>query len=321
MFPDFIPIELRGMSILANGQNSLNCSEESCNNPFADNYFNSQDIYNLCSEEVVKMNSHKSTDPEHIWKSEIICICKTCGKDFIGARIKNPRFCSNKCYGVSISKPKEVLICKTCGNNFLKRDSGTNEYCSNQCIADDKRVRPKSAICINCGTEFEPSPSSVGKYCSNICVGKHHTKNNHYKYNIQDRTRICKYCGNQFIVHYANSPEIYCSTDCYGAAHSRENHHHWNPESARIRYPVAFNTHLRRYIRNRDNRTCQMCQKTEKETGKRLDVHHIDLNKINNNSSNLISLCSTCHAHIHNRINSWQEHFRNIAELNEGRVI
>lgn len=247
-------------------------------------------------------------------------ICETCGVTFFGSRTRKRRFCSNKCFGVSVTVPKATIICKECGGEFEKRDRGTNEYCSLQCHQDSRRKYPKNAICANCGKVFKPKNSTVAKYCCITCVGKQHMKENHYRYNIEDRTRTCKYCGEQFVVCHVNSPEVYCSNDCYGAAHTRENHHHWNPESSRVRYPVAFNTHLRKHIRNRDNRTCQMCQKTEKENGKRLDVHHIDYNKLNNDTSNLISLCPVCHSRIHNRVNLWQEYFSKLARLNSDMI-
>ena len=54
---------------------------------------------------------------------------------------------------------------------------------------------------------------------------------------------------------------------------------------------------LRRLIRIRDNDLCQIC--STKKIGKRnLDVHHIDGNKKNNKSENLITLCHTCHLNV-----------------------
>ncbi len=49
---------------------------------------------------------------------------------------------------------------------------------------------------------------------------------------------------------------------------------------------------LRNIIRERDNFTCQECNKFEEI----LDVHHIDFNKNNNAPLNLITLCHSCHS-------------------------
>jgi len=47
-------------------------------------------------------------------------------------------------------------------------------------------------------------------------------------------------------------------------------------------------------IRERDGHTCQTCGATE-----RLHVHHIDTNKLNNDPSNLVTLCNRCHGLAH----------------------
>ena len=56
---------------------------------------------------------------------------------------------------------------------------------------------------------------------------------------------------------------------------------------------------LKEEIRKRDNYTCQYCGKTQeqnlKETGRILDVHHIDGDDTNNVEENMISLCWNCH--------------------------
>jgi len=58
---------------------------------------------------------------------------------------------------------------------------------------------------------------------------------------------------------------------------------------------------LRNYIRERDKHKCQLCLKFE--NNKRFHVHHIDYNKKNSQSKNLILLCQSCHAKTnHNRI-------------------
>jgi len=43
--------------------------------------------------------------------------------------------------------------------------------------------------------------------------------------------------------------------------------------------------------------SCEYCNSTSD-----LLVHHIDQNRENNSFSNLIVLCTSCHAHVHKRI-------------------
>ena len=56
-------------------------------------------------------------------------------------------------------------------------------------------------------------------------------------------------------------------------------------------YSVDWTDDLRRAIRKRDKYTCQVCGKEPA-----IIVHHIDYNKKNCNSDNLITLCRKCHA-------------------------
>lgn len=52
---------------------------------------------------------------------------------------------------------------------------------------------------------------------------------------------------------------------------------------------------IARKIRKRDNYTCQICKSQFPKSSKLLHVHHIDGNKFNNDESNLVTVCATCH--------------------------
>ncbi len=58
-------------------------------------------------------------------------------------------------------------------------------------------------------------------------------------------------------------------------------------------YGVDWTGTLRRNIRERDNYTCQLCGARQED--RVFDVHHIDFDKDNNKSENLITLCGDCH--------------------------
>lgn len=65
-------------------------------------------------------------------------------------------------------------------------------------------------------------------------------------------------------------------------------------------YGDDFNIKLKREMKIRDGFNCQKCH--ENFSGKKsikLDVHHIDLNKYNNDPSNLTCLCKQCHTKVH----------------------
>ncbi len=72
-------------------------------------------------------------------------------------------------------------------------------------------------------------------------------------------------------------------------------------------YSPDFNNKLKKHIRERDNYTCQICIK--RENGRKLCTHHIDYNKLNNEESNLISLCLKCHVTTNANRNCWKKYF------------
>jgi len=70
----------------------------------------------------------------------------------------------------------------------------------------------------------------------------------------------------------------------------------WNDGSSFEPYGAEFNKRLKEQIRARDKFACQQCRKKEKTLDYILICHHIDYNKKNNDPTNLISLCKTCHS-------------------------
>ena len=93
----------------------------------------------------------------------------------------------------------------------------------------------------------------------------------------------------------------------------------------KAKYPKEF-IRVRESILNRDKWTCQLCgdifakKKRERHEKKFITVHHIDYNKFNNVSTNLIALCSYCNSSANNSRESWIKIFRdkidNMKEVN-----
>jgi len=76
---------------------------------------------------------------------------------------------------------------------------------------------------------------------------------------------------------------------------SGEDHWWWKDGTSGSGYPDDF-WFARKVARERDDFTCQLCGITEEECGRELDVHHRDSDKTNNELSNLLSLCRSCHS-------------------------
>lgn len=84
-------------------------------------------------------------------------------------------------------------------------------------------------------------------------------------------------------------------------------------------YGIEFNKKLKENIRKRDSYRCQQCFRHQDElydkkgTKYKLNVHHIDYNKKNNKSENLISLCKNCHAQTNFKRDDWINYFHQIS--------
>ena len=76
---------------------------------------------------------------------------------------------------------------------------------------------------------------------------------------------------------------------------------HWEGGISYEPYCPRFNFRLKEKIREKYGRACFLCGKTETENGKRLDVHHVDGDKMQGCSGKellLVPLCVSCHAKI-----------------------
>lgn len=74
-------------------------------------------------------------------------------------------------------------------------------------------------------------------------------------------------------------------------------------------YSVDWTKTLKRSIRERDKYICKNCG--EQQTEITLAVHHIDYDKKNCNTDNLITLCRRCHAKTNSNRNFWKDYFYN----------
>lgn len=72
-----------------------------------------------------------------------------------------------------------------------------------------------------------------------------------------------------------------------------ENNGRWIDGRSFLPYPPQWNSLLKESIKRRDGNICQLCRRGEDEVV--LSIHHIDHNKENCDSDNLITLCRTCH--------------------------
>lgn len=77
-------------------------------------------------------------------------------------------------------------------------------------------------------------------------------------------------------------------------------------------YGPEFDSALKEQVRFRDGYKCQECGCTQIENDRGLDIHHIDYNKKNNKSNNLISLCRSCHMKTNIKRAYWTKQYQKV---------
>lgn len=110
---------------------------------------------------------------------------------------------------------------------------------------------------------------------------------------------ICKNCGNIF-VRGRDGKNIYqfCSKLCSSKYHTGNLSGNWQGGKSFEPYCHLFNEEKKEEIRNRDNRVCQLCGKSEILNGQRMSVHHVDGDKMQGCGKGwyLITLCRSCNS-------------------------
>jgi len=111
---------------------------------------------------------------ERIERIDRKCLC--CGASFTVKISSIRKYCSRKCFGISVKKVKKSSICKECGVviNYGK------SFCSSDCAIKNSKVT-NIISCDNCGKKFNRIPSRVSdnyNCCSRECMWKYLRKIN-----------------------------------------------------------------------------------------------------------------------------------------------
>lgn len=248
----------------------------------------------------------------------MIVKCKNCGKEFLTypSRVKKgyAKFCSRKCQAVWKSL----------------NQSGENSPITGRHLSDETKMKMRKARIKNPIKYWEGKymPERTKEKISRTLKGRHLTFE--WKRKIAEGER-----GKQIPseIRLQISRSLKGNKNCLGRHLSREtrekikrnhanfkgnNHPNWRGGISKKPYPFDFNEELKEFIRKRDNYKCQLCGCPEIENAEKLSIHHIDYNKNNLKSENLISLCRNCNAKVNFNRNYWKNHFMNLTESLEG---
>lgn len=263
-------------------------------------------------------------------------VCLQCGIGFhahpADIRKGGGKYCSRACYLKATNKPRISRICEHCGREFSAKHSevkrGGGRFCSSKCAyaamtgENSARWSGRTALrCLECGDEILVTPSdSDAKWCSMACraawMQQHMKGENNPNWKGGSVKKICAVCGKKFEVYPCLADERKCcSLECAGILKKRTgsvagvNCAHWKGGKSFEPYSPAFRSSLKEAIRKRDGYTCQLCGRTQEKNGSLLAIHHIDYDKRNCSSTNLLSLCRSCHSKTNYNREGWTAFF------------
>lgn len=224
------------------------------------------------------------------------------------------------------------LFCPMCGRQF--DGEGGKRFCSDECKSNMQKQKRKeyhqkknaviiksSHNCANCGMEFVPEGRSDTLYCTPKCQAEAKAK----RKNIELTERICVVCGEKFMP--VQNKQVCCKKECVQKKYYQENKEKkkqqakkWRQENServrendrrkreqnkelyqQINQEYHDKTRFggnRHFALEADDYKCALCGSTEN-----LAVHHRDKSgnsdNPNNEVTNLITLCSSCHTKVH----------------------
>lgn len=100
-----------------------------------------------------------------------------------------------------------------------------------------------------------------------------------------------------------------------------ENHPNWKGGISFAPYCPKFDDDFKEKIREKYDRKCFLCKKTEEENGQKLSVHHVNYDKqclCNDIECEFVPFCISCHAKTHYNRDYWENLIMNKLEELKG---
>ena len=149
--------------------------------------------------------------------------------------------------------------------------------------------------------------AQTGKKLSQETINKIVAKNTGKKRTEETKKKIgMVHIGSKYWLGKKHKPETKIKI---GKAQMGKLNHNWKGGTSRLPYSVDWVKTLKRSIRERDHYQCQICGINQEEVTHH--VHHIDYNKKNCNTDNLITLCKSCHTKTNFNRDYWLNYFKN----------
>ena len=218
-------------------------------------------------------------------------VCEFCKKEFKPDKAKR-RFCSVACFG----KYQEIH------SPFHKKGQHPKTEFKKGCKFEFK----KGHIAWNKGLPKKQQPM-FGKKLSKETKQK--ISQSKKEKGISEET-LEKMKGNKYALGYKHTEEDKIKIAESSRKRVGEKGSNWQGGKSFEPYSTDWTEDLKESIRKRDNYICQECGIHQDELNKKLDCHHIDYDKDNLDSKNLITLCRSCHMKTNGNRDYWTNYFK-----------
>lgn len=181
------------------------------------------------------------------------------------------------------SHKKIVVVCEICNK---RRSLQMCNYTNSRSY-----IKNGLSLCLACSTMLYHGESN-GFFC------KHHTQETKQMISIKKKGQPGFWKGKQL------PDETRKKISDNHADFSKENHPGWKGGVSNLPYCELWNESFKEKIRNKYDRVCFLCGKTEKKNKKKLSVHHVNYGKMCmcDYDCRFVPLCTSCHARTnHNR--------------------
>jgi len=263
---------------------------------------------------MVDIHEHRPSD-KHVWR-----VCKVCGKgSWIQFRYRDMSICISCSLKGLMSgennpnwKPKVEMVCVQCGKCFevIPAREKTARFCSRKCQGAYKSIHQSGEngstwnggktkmVCPMCGKIFEVTPSIVNKrrFCSGECWG------NYKAAQMQG--------ADNFMFGRNHTAETRQKMSENGPNKFGERNPNWRGGSSFEPYCVKFNEKFKEFIRDKFDRICFLCGKSEEDNVRRLCVHHVNYDKsclCIDVECEFVPLCASCHSKTNGNRTYWEQ--------------
>lgn len=217
--------------------------------------------------------------------------CLNCGKEIESNHGR--KYCSNNCKEMyRVNKNRTDMICPICGKHFYGSPDKGQRFCSKACGVKGTPC-VKILTCVDCGKQFEFYGRTRKLRCDE-CWHKHRSTMTMLRRAAKDPSvRIGIGSGGGQKPTSLDGDKALNSRKAAINAARRERYRSKGIEKIAHTY-----TYRDKIITGHDS--CAICGYGGYQDA--MVVHHKDMNRLNNEESNLVVLCANCHTALHKRL-------------------